>query len=56
MFSVSGPICQGTNGASDGSLFASFCNLSAVLFVYRFWDSITEGSFKYYGLKLIERL
>lgn len=35
-------ICTGTNQSVDGSLFATVFNLAAVIFVYRFWDSITE--------------
>ncbi|KAI3637062.1 hypothetical protein MIR68_004768 [Amoeboaphelidium protococcarum] len=42
MFVLNVTICQGTSGNVDGTMFATLCNLAAIIFVYRFWDSITE--------------
>ena len=49
MFVLNSVVCLGTNQTVDGTLFATLCNTVGVLFVYRFWDSITEGIFKFFG-------
>lgn len=39
---VSTPICEGTAGKIDGSMFQTLFNLLAVVTVWIFWSSITE--------------
>ena len=40
---VSNPICAGTNGKIDGSFAGTVLTGVAVVFLFRYWDSITEG-------------
>lgn len=40
---VSNPICAGTNAMVDGSFAATVLTGVAVVFLFRYWDSITEG-------------
>lgn len=42
MYAVNGMICDATQRYVDGTALATLCNLIAMIFVYRFWDSITE--------------
>jgi hypothetical protein len=41
-FVISTHICNGTNGAIDGSLFQTLFNILAVAMLWVFWQSITE--------------
>lgn len=43
MFVLNVMTCQGTGGSVDGTMFASLCNVTAMVFVFRFWDAITES-------------
>jgi hypothetical protein len=42
MFAINTLICNGTQRALDGTMFATLFNLAGMIFIYRFWDSITE--------------
>lgn len=41
-FVLNQTICTGTSNSIDGTVFATLANLASIIFVYRFWDSITE--------------
>lgn len=40
-YAVSNDICEGLNHYVDGVFFATICNMSAVMMIYKFWDMIT---------------
>lgn len=40
-------ICEGVNHYLDGLVFATTCNLLAVMMVYKFWDSITKEDLEF---------
>ena len=43
-------ICEATARYVDGLALATLCNIIALVFVYRFWDAITEGAMRAVGL------
>lgn len=43
MFLFNTELCQLTERVTDGAPFQTLFNTIAVFFVFRFWDSITEG-------------
>jgi hypothetical protein len=49
-FAINTDICNSSKGAVNGTVFASVFNLVAVIFVYRFWDAITEGNLLQAGI------
>jgi len=42
LYGLSPNICDGAAHYLDGLLFATICNLLAIMMVYKFWDSITR--------------
>ncbi|KAJ1673925.1 hypothetical protein EV182_004302 [Spiromyces aspiralis] len=42
MLVISDNICDGTNGRIDGTMFSTLLNFVAMVFIYYFWNSITE--------------
>lgn len=40
-------ICEGANHYLDGLVFATTCNLLAVMMVYKYWDSITKEDLEF---------
>ncbi len=44
VFILNPMIVEGTGKYVDGVVIASVCNAIALVLVYRFWDSITEGT------------
>jgi hypothetical protein len=40
---ASNPICVGTNNKINGNFISTVLTGTAVIFLYRYWDSITEG-------------
>ncbi|RKP10669.1 chitin synthase III catalytic subunit-domain-containing protein [Thamnocephalis sphaerospora] len=46
---VSNPICAGTDGIIDGSFAATILTGVAAIFLYNYWDSITEDEWDEFG-------
>ncbi|KAI8049608.1 chitin synthase III catalytic subunit-domain-containing protein [Syncephalis plumigaleata] len=46
---ASNPICVGTNNRIDGSFIGTVLTATAVVFLYRYWDSITEDEWDEFG-------
>ncbi|KAG9548341.1 chitin synthase export chaperone, partial [Aureobasidium melanogenum] len=40
-------VCEGVSHYLDGLLFATVCNLLAVMMIYKFWDSITKEDLEF---------
>ncbi|KAF7718909.1 Chitin synthase export chaperone [Penicillium ucsense] len=47
MYAFSDTICTNVQHYLDGLFFATFCNLLAVMMVYKFWDSITKEDLEF---------
>ncbi|EEP78496.1 conserved hypothetical protein [Uncinocarpus reesii 1704] len=52
LYSFSDMICEGVQHYLDGMFFVTFCNLLAVMMIYKYWDSITKEDLEFsVGLK-----
>ncbi|KAI1943025.1 Chitin synthase, class 7 [Ophidiomyces ophidiicola] len=52
LYSFSDLICEGVQHYLDGLFFVTFCNLLAVMMIYKYWDSITKEDLEFsVGLK-----
>lgn len=47
LYAFSDVICNNVQHYLDGLFFATFCNLLAVMMVYKFWDSITTEDLEF---------
>ncbi|KAJ5224706.1 Chitin synthase export chaperone [Penicillium citrinum] len=47
LYAFSDTICNNVQHYLDGIFFATFCNLLAVMMVYKFWDSITKEDLEF---------
>ncbi|KAJ5633820.1 hypothetical protein N7528_001662 [Penicillium herquei] len=47
LYAFSDLICNNVQHYLDGLFFATFCNLLAVMMVYKFWDSITKEDLEF---------
>ncbi|KAL1865571.1 Chitin synthase, class 7 [Paecilomyces lecythidis] len=47
LYAVGETICNKVQHYLDGLFFATFCNLLAVMMVYKFWDSITKEDLEF---------
>lgn len=47
LYAFSDTICNNVQHYLDGLFFATFCNLLAVMMVYKFWDSITKEDLEF---------
>ncbi|KAJ5161494.1 hypothetical protein N7492_006886 [Penicillium capsulatum] len=47
LYAFSDTICNNVQHYMDGLFFATFCNLLAVMMVYKFWDSITKEDLEF---------
>ncbi|KAJ9491443.1 Chitin synthase export chaperone [Penicillium thymicola] len=47
LYQFSDVICNNVQHYLDGLFFATFCNLLAVMMIYKFWDSITKEDLEF---------
>lgn len=47
LYAFSDLICNNVQHYMDGLFFATFCNLLAVMMIYKFWDSITKEDLEF---------
>ncbi|KAJ5091641.1 hypothetical protein NUU61_006511 [Penicillium alfredii] len=47
LYAFSDTICNNVQHYLDGLFFATFCNLLAVMMIYKFWDSITKEDLEF---------
>ncbi|PGH14476.1 chitin synthase export chaperone [Polytolypa hystricis UAMH7299] len=47
LYVFSDTICEGVKHYLDGLFFTTFCNLLAVMMIYKYWDSITKEDLEF---------